>query len=179
MRRLAAAVGPGSTHAEWARLVARHHRTVWLSVVAMGVDPEVARDVVQATWAKLLSQIEAGVIVDIRWPGLAITQARFIALDELRRARMRRPANAALEEVPGSASDPQAHLLNREQLARAARALAGCSAQEQRVFRHVYEDPSRPHVEIAAEVGLSVQRVRQIICEVRKKVRAHLEEGQP
>jgi DNA-directed RNA polymerase specialized sigma24 family protein len=39
----------------------------------------------------------------------------------------------------------------------------------------VYEDPGVPHAEVAVKVGLSVQRVRQILCEVRKTLREALE----
>jgi RNA polymerase sigma-70 factor (ECF subfamily) len=40
----------------------------------------------------------------------------------------------------------------------------------------IYENPDLPHAEAAAQVGLSVQRVRQILCEVRKRLRAVLSE---
>ena len=41
------------------------------------------------------------------------------------------------------------------------------------MFRAHHDD--RPHAAIAADFGLSVQRVRQIVCEVRAKLRAAME----
>jgi RNA polymerase sigma-70 factor (ECF subfamily) len=163
----------------WDRIVARHTRAVWLTVVSLGVPADKARDVVQATWARLYEQRRSFErsrgTTEVKMPGLAIAQARFLAIDALRRSRVERRHLATVVADDVDHIDPERQVMSRERLARAADALAKCTAQEQRIFRTVYDDPARPHADIAADVGLSVQRVRQILCEVRAKLREAME----
>jgi len=169
--------GPRLDRAAWHHLVVRHGRAVWLSIVALGVAPDLARELAQATWLRLFEQVERGAIPEVRMPGLALAQARFLALDELRRQRagLQRLADVAeLDAVPDPA-DAEAELIVRERFDRALAALRGCSPMEQRIFHLVYDDFERPHAAIAAEVDLSTQRVRQILCAVRARLRAALE----
>jgi RNA polymerase sigma-70 factor (ECF subfamily) len=67
-------------------------------------------------------------------------------------------------------------LLSEEQLSRAHAALEQVSPSARNVFLLACDGQELPHAEVAARVGLSVQRVRQILCEVRKKLRSALEE---
>lgn len=168
---------PSQLDAFWRDAIARHDRTVWLSVIALGVAPEPAREIVQTTWARLIEQVRSGAVVDVKLPGLALTQARFLGIDELRRARRdaRRHADVAELDVVHGTGDTEGDLVTRENLGRALRELGKCTAQQQHIFRLVYED-ALPHTDVATEVGLSVQRVRQILCEVRSKLRTVLEE---
>ena len=69
----------------------------------------------------------------------------------------------------------EARYLAAERLTRAKARLAELSPSARKVFELLYGDPHLSHAEIAARIGLSVQRVRQIICEVRKELRADLE----
>jgi DNA-directed RNA polymerase specialized sigma24 family protein len=50
------------------------------------------------------------------------------------------------------------------------------SAQQQRIFRRAVEEHV-PHADLAREEGLSLQRVRQILWEVRVALRAAIEEA--
>ena len=70
---------------------------------------------------------------------------------------------------------PEAELLTREQLRQVLNILEGCSESARVVFFHVYSDPAPNHQVVADRVGLSLQRVRQIRCEVRQKMRRALE----
>jgi RNA polymerase sigma-70 factor (ECF subfamily) len=161
---------------DWGQLVQRYDRSVWLSVVALGIAPDQAREIAQMAWAKLFEQRRRGVIRELKLPGLAIAQARFLALDALRHREVEQ-RHAAETTAVGNVLDeldPEREAITRERALRAAEALARCTAQEQRVFRAVYDD-TRPYAEIAAELALSVQRVRQIVCEVRKKLREAME----
>ncbi len=159
----------------WGPLVARHGRVVWLSILALGVPPDQAREIAQAAWARLVEQHASGALAELRMPGLVLAQARFLALDALRRLRSehRHLAEAAADDV--DLLDPERQVIARERLGRALGALGRCSFKEQQIVRAVYDDPSRSHAEIAAEVKLSVQRVRQVLCEVRRKLRAAME----
>ena len=48
------------------------------------------------------------------------------------------------------------------------------TVRERGVFRSVLESPDAPHRELAEREGLSVQRFRQVLCNVRAKLRAAL-----
>ena len=60
-----------------------------------------------------------------------------------------------------------------------ARALEQCPARARRVFEAVYQNPELSYEELAARLGLSAQRVKQTVCEVRKRLRAVLAEEIP
>ncbi len=168
----------------WDALVSRHHHRVVVSLLARGIRVDRAHELAQETWARLLQQQQKGMLTELRLPQLAITQATFLAADEVRRVR-RESLAGAVEELPESHHpvDPsvsaEQRLLSEEQLSRAQAALQQCSASAQRVFQLACDGQELPHAEVAARVGLSVQRVRQILCEVRKKLRSALEEEAP
>jgi RNA polymerase sigma factor (sigma-70 family) len=169
----------------WDWLIERHQHRVVVALLARGVRMDHAREFAQEAWARLIQQQRKGALRELRLPSLAITQATYLALDEARRSRREGEAYPGRNDVEGLAEreqplDPsasaEARLLSEEQLQRAHAALKSCSPGAQRVFRLVYEGPDLPHAEVAAQVGLSTQRVRQILCEVRKKLRAALED---
>ncbi len=167
--------------AAWDALVARHHRRVVVSLLAKGVRVDRAHELAQETWARLIQQQQRGLLTELRLPNLALTQAAFLAADDARRSR-RESISGAVEELPERQHpvDPsvsaERRLLSEEQLSRAHAALAQVSPNARTVFLLACDGQELPHAEVAARVGLSVQRVRQILCEVRKKLRSALEE---
>jgi RNA polymerase sigma factor (sigma-70 family) len=170
--------------AAWDALVSRYHHRVVVSLLARGIRVDRAHELAQETWARLIQQQQKGMLTELRLPQLALAQAAFLAADEARRVR-RESLAGAVEELPESHHpvDPsvsaERRLLSEEQLSRAQAALQQCSASAQRVFQLACDGQELPHAEVAARVGLSVQRVRQILCEVRKKLRSALEEEAP
>ncbi|MEQ8280217.1 MAG: sigma-70 family RNA polymerase sigma factor [Deltaproteobacteria bacterium] len=156
----------------WTRAVEQHGRRVVVHLLAMGVEIEAAKEIAQRAWARIFEQHRAGRLERLELPGVVIQQARFFALDA-RRGRREGPAT-----LVANTPDPERQLLAREQIERAFATIERCSPRAQQVFRMAYEDPSRRHADIAADVGLSVQRVRQILCEVRRAVRDALEDDQ-
>lgn len=165
----------------WDALISRHHRRVVVSLLAKGVRVDRAHELAQETWTRLIQQQQRGLLTELRLPNLAITQASFLAADEARRSR-RESISGNVEELPERQHpvDPsvsaERRLLSEEQLAKAHEALAGCSQSARNVFLLACDGQELPHAEVAARVGLSVQRVRQILCEVRKRLRTALEE---
>lgn len=168
----------------WNTLIARHQHRVLVSLLARGVRVDRARELTQETWARLIQQQQKGLLTELRLPHLALTQAAFLAADEARRTR-REAVSAPVEELPEAhqpvdpAASAERRLVSEEQLARAREALSECPERSQRVFHLACDGQELPHAEVAARVGLSVQRVRQILCEVRKKLRGALEEESP
>ena len=162
--------------ARWDDAVRRHDRRVYLSVLALGIAPERAREIVQMTWTRLLEQHARGALEQLELPGLAIRQARFLALNDHQRAKTEMRVLAAVpEQAPEP--DPAAIAGSREQIARVLDALATCSPTARKVFRIVYATPGGTAATAAQEVGLSLQRVRQILCETRAHIRRAMKEG--
>jgi RNA polymerase sigma factor (sigma-70 family) len=167
--------------AAWDELFRRHNRQVVLALLARRVRPDAARDLAQEAWIRLIEQQRRGRLPELALPGLAITQAMFLARDRARHgdARYR---HVSLEQAGGgdavrdAAIDPEGALVARDRLARARAVLATCGDSHRRVFRAMYGGVERSAAEVAQTTGLSVQRVRQIMCEVRKKLRAALED---
>ena len=161
----------------WDKLIRAHDRRVFLSVLALGVRPDRARDVVQTAWTRLIEKDQRGEITKDNLVGLAIAQARFLALDELRRTSDERKRNDVHAADVLDEFDAERAVLGRERFDRAMLVLQGCSPSAQRLFQLLYAEPPMSYQRAAAELGLSLQRVRQLMCEVRKKLRVALEEG--
>jgi RNA polymerase sigma-70 factor (ECF subfamily) len=169
----------GNTEA-WSALVQRHNHRVVVSLLARGVRIDRAKDVAQEAWMRLVEQQRQGRLDRLQLPGLAITQAVFLSLEAQRReANSRRhdpidePAVAAALRDPQG--DAESHLLTAERVTRAIEVLSTCSPSAKKVFRLAYGGEGLSHAEVAQRVGLSLQRVRQILCEIRAKLRAALE----
>lgn len=154
----------------WDALIRQHDRKVLLSLIALGIDRDRARELAQATWARLFEQHQRGRLEELELPGLAIRQARFLAIDGFRHTgRQRRMLSLAPAEADRIDGAHQA--LSRDQLRRALEALATCSATAQQLFRLLYSDPPMTCAEAARELGLSAERARHIVCETRKLIR--------
>jgi RNA polymerase sigma-70 factor (ECF subfamily) len=125
---------------------------------------------------RLIHKQRSGRLSSLRLPGLALAQAQWLAL-EAARTRQRR---ALLYDEPlrrneaDPAVDPENWTLQRERMRGIQRELARCPARAQQVFYAVYGPEPRGHAEVAREMGLSLQRVRQILCEVRARLRSKL-----
>jgi RNA polymerase sigma factor (sigma-70 family) len=163
--------------AAWNALVNTHNHRVVVSLLAHGVRLDRAKDLAQDAWLRLVEQQREGKLSHLRLPGLAIIQAGFLAREAARgarRAELRGDAGLAAK-----VADPQANaetkLLAEEQLSRAEQVLSQCSPSARTVFLLVYGGEGLSHAEAAARVGLSLQRVRQIVCEVRKVLRTKVE----
>jgi RNA polymerase sigma-70 factor (ECF subfamily) len=159
--------------AVWDDAIRLHDRRVYLSVLALGLPPDRAREVTQQTWTRLMEQHAQGKLDQLELPGLAIRQARFLALNEHQRSRTELRVLAAVPEPP--AVDPERALASRQELERVLAALATCSPTARKVFRLVYATPGGNAASAAQAVGLSLQRVRQILCETRSHIRKQME----
>jgi RNA polymerase sigma-70 factor (ECF subfamily) len=176
---LCAAALEGDTDA-WSALVQRHNQRVVVALLARGVRIDRAKDIAQEAWMRLVEQQRLGRLERLQLPGLAIAQATFLALESARReATARRHEPLDEPSVAAFLADPQvdaeARLMTQERVARALEVLSGCSPSARQVFRLAYGGDGLSHADVADRVGLSLQRVRQILCEVRAKLRLALE----
>lgn len=161
----------GETDA-WNALVARHERRVLLYLVARGLRPCRAREIAQDAWIRLIEQQRAGNLDRLDLPGLVLAQARWLHLDAMRRERV----GVSLDEArhvcePGAEDQP----LDRLRLSRAFDALDACGSRDRALFVAAYEEVVS-HGDLAIRFGLSLQRTRQILCEVRRRLRIALGE---
>jgi RNA polymerase sigma factor (sigma-70 family) len=165
----------------WNKIIRGSERRVLLSLLARGVRLDRAREICHETWARLYEQYALGRLDRVALPGIAIVQAGFIAAQDGRRADLAR-LHARLELTPevkalvDPLSSPEEQIASRELLERAGRALEQCSPRAQEIFQVVYNNPETPHAELAGRLGLSVQRLRQTLCEVRARIRRALAE---
>jgi RNA polymerase sigma-70 factor (ECF subfamily) len=67
--------------------------------------------------------------------------------------------------------------IQRQRLARVQRALAACPPSARQVFEYVYGHPELTYEQVALKFQLSAQRTKQIVCEIRKRLREALEEA--
>jgi DNA-directed RNA polymerase specialized sigma24 family protein len=159
--------------AVWDDAIRRFDRQVFLSVLALGVNPDRAREISQAAWTKLIERHATGGLAELELPGLAIRQARFLGLNELARTKVeKRVLSAVPDDAPSI--DVERQVDSRAQVEKVLAALATCSPTARRVFRLVYATRGGSPAHAAKEVGLSLQRVRQILCETRAHIRKSL-----
>lgn len=174
----------GGDSRAWSALVQRHNARVMVALLARGVRVDRAKDIAQEAWMRLVEQQRHGKLQRLQLPGLAIAQATFLALENARReasARRHDPIDEPL--VAASLADPrddaESRMLTEERVDRALEVLSGCSRSAREVFRLAYGGEGLSHAEVARRVGLSLQRVRQILCEVRARLRAALGGQEP
>lgn len=162
--------------APWGDLIRAHDHAVRMSLLALGLRPDRAREIAQAAWLRLMERHQAGDLVTIELPGLAIRQARFLALDELRRDAAERRRADEIDPDDATAADAlERQLASRELLDRVVAVLATCAPSARQLFELHY-GRNLSHADAAAALGLSVQRTRQLLCETRARIRAALAE---
>jgi RNA polymerase sigma factor (sigma-70 family) len=169
------AIAPLPPSTDWQDAATRFHRRILVSVLAYGVRADRAEEVVQATWSALIAAERTGQLTRVELPGLALAQARFFALKELKRHGLERRTMVVsdeLAELADSGGTPEAELLAKEHAAQLMLAIEQMPESAQRLFRLLYADPKLPHADAARELGLSLQRVRQLSSELKQRVRA-------
>ncbi len=164
--------------AAWNLLAHRYSRIVEVALLAEGCSLLESRDFAQEAWLRVIEQSRRGQLTRLELPGLVITQARFLALDA-RRSERRRVVVYAAAFPHSREENPESRVLARADLARANAVLADCHPSARRTFELLHADPPSTVLEIANRLGLSVQRIRQIVCEVRARLRAALREELP
>lgn len=158
----------------WKQAVAEHDHPLIVSLLAAGLRLDEARDVAQEAWLRVMEAASAGRLERVELPGLVIRQASFIVADRQRARRLRTPAAAQdLDALPASeTTEGPTHA--RELLEVVDAELATATPRARGVFFAVLNAPDAAHRALAAQEGLSLQRFRQVLCEVRAKLRRGL-----
>jgi RNA polymerase sigma factor (sigma-70 family) len=156
----------------WQEEIARHGHRVVVALVARRIPPQQARDLAQEAWTRLIEREDA--LGRIELPGLVIQQALFLARDEARSER--RQQALPFDPVAAIEAGPEPRYLSAEALSRARGVIASLPARTRQIFERCCEHPELSHAEVAQQLDVSVQHVRQTLYEVRKRVREMLEE---
>lgn len=163
----------------WDELMRRHGRRVVVALVSRGIPLERAKELAQDAWMRVIDRHRAGLIPELSLPGLIITQASFLARDDVRREGRRAKLDEPRQHAAGDvALDLEQQLDARQQLRVVRTVLDRASPNARQVFALLYGERALSPTEVASELGLSVQRVRQIVCELRKRMRAELVEAE-
>jgi RNA polymerase sigma factor (sigma-70 family) len=160
--------------AAWGALYSRHERRLVVVLLARGMAVDEAKDVAQEAWAQLIKMAQAGRLQRLELPGLAVRQALF--LDAKRRQTENRRSDLMyLMPVSPDDSGPEAALASRQQLGRAEVLLRDETELNRQIFHFAHAD-GLSHQEIGDRLGRSEQRVRQILCEIRARLRQAFED---
>ena len=158
----------------WDQLIEVHSRRVVVALLARGLPLDRAKDLADDAWVRIIQQHRAGRLPELKIPGIVIMQALFLARDAQRVSMRRAAVDARMGGdygLQGGNDDVEKQLLAREQLRRIAKVVEAASPTARRVFELSYGESNRDASEIAEEIGISIQRVRQVTCELRKRIR--------
>lgn len=163
----------GFVKTDWAVQIEKHGHVVVVALLAQGVRLHDAKDLAQEAWTRLISADANGRLDRIELPGLAIRQALFLAAE--RRRIDRRRVAVAVEESTCIAGDLEQEVAARQVLGVVAAELGRTTPRAQAVVVSVL-NADGPHQAQAATLGLSTQRFRQVLCQVRARLRAVIDE---
>ena len=166
---------------DWDGQMRKHGRRVVVSLLARGVAPERAKELAQEAWLRVIQSYRRGRLSELKLPALVITQAQFLALDERRRSEHRYAYETVDDEAHGPIVGDQRQLEGqleaRQQLRIIQAVVARSHTNAQRVFALLYGGTGMSAAQIAEQLGISEQRVRQITCELRARIRRELQGG--
>lgn len=172
---------------DWDEQIARYDRRVVMALVARGVALDEAQEIAQEAWIRLVEQHRGGQLERLSLPGLAIRQAYFLASDRRRKQARRgdlarRHAGAGsggVETIVDALDERRAPDVERQLDARAdlrivLDVVASRGHTARAVFDGLYGPRAAAPAELARELGISVQRVRQVACELRAAIRKRM-----
>jgi RNA polymerase sigma factor (sigma-70 family) len=155
------------------RLAREHAAAVFRYLLTVVGDRDLAQDLVQDTFVRLHRHArDAG-------PGLVFTTARSVALDHLRRRKIRRrhehhDQDTALDRAAAADQPaPDRSLEDQEFRRDLARALARLPEEQRTVF-HLTEIEGRPYDEVARVLGISPGTIASRKHHAVRKLREHL-----
>jgi RNA polymerase sigma-70 factor (ECF subfamily) len=166
-----------ATRIDWKQCVSTHTHVVVLGLLASGAPLDEAQELAHESFARLFEQWATGKLTELDFPGLAMRQALFLLGDRRRTRGSARHRAAELDEaghLPSDAPSAEDRLVDRQALETAQLALADLSPRGRSVLAAVLSRPEVPHSDLAQREGISVQRFRQVLCEVRARLRTAL-----
>lgn len=170
---VASTAAPTLGRADFAGLYAAHARPLWAYLRRVCGDPELADDLVQESFVRLLRQgVAPRAGTDLK--SYLYKTATHLAVDQFRAAgrrlrwfgrRLEDEDDDAVADLP-AAADVERDVLRRHDL---DRAFARLRPQERALLWLAYAE-GMEHREIAAALGLKVESIRVLLFRARKKM---------
>jgi len=151
----------GGDHAAWQTVVERYSRLLWSVGRGHRLSDAQAADAVQATWLRLVENVDA--IRDPgRLPGWLRTTARRECLDIIRRTSREHLADPSAQDstvepvADRDDVDPEAFVLRRERADRVRAAVRQLPEHSQQLLELLLASPRLSYEEIGARLGMPV-----------------------
>lgn len=155
----------------WRNAIATHDHRLVVTLLAAGLRLDEARDVAQEAWLRLIEASASGRIEHIELPGLVIRQASYLVADRRRSAGKQRVGQLEEAQAIAAVETAESAAEARELLSLVDGTLAAGSPRSRRVFLATLNEPEMSQGVLAEREGLSLQRFRQVLCEVRARLR--------
>jgi RNA polymerase sigma factor (sigma-70 family) len=150
-----ATLAVGGDKGAWADLVEEFGGMVWSIARSQGLSSADAEDAVQATWLRLVENLDR--IHDrTRVGGWLATTARRECLSVIRRSGRVRPYGDDLPDVRSDEPAPVDRLIEEERDVAVRDALARLAPRDRALLRMLAAEPSPRYDEIAAALGMAV-----------------------
>jgi RNA polymerase sigma factor (sigma-70 family) len=161
-------------HSAWNALVEEFGGLVWAVARAHRLSDADAADVVQATWLRLVENLDALREADRIGAWLATT-ARREALRVLRAAQRQVPTGEDFADQPDEHVEPASELMSEERDAGLWRAFGRLSARDQALLRLLTADPMPHYQEIAAALDMPIGSIGPTRARALERLRRELE----
>lgn len=157
--------------AAWDELIRQHNPAVLRRLLRFGLPLPVAEELAGDTWSTLFVRAQEGRLRLLQLPGLALQQARFLCLEYARAAQRTRPEDAEFfQNIEAECRSQEDEVAVRERREAVAEALSTLSPGQQRILRLLYwAGLSAP--EAARQLSITPQRVNEVACEARQRLR--------
>ncbi len=169
----------GGDQAAWHDVVERYSALLWSVVRRFRLPDAQAADAVQATWLRLLENVDT-IRDPERLAGWLRTTVRRECLETIRRSGRERPSDphapqAAVEPVSDRAdADPEAVLLRRERTDLVRAAVRALPEHSQQLLGLLVASPALSYEEIGARLGMPVGSIGPTRARVLARLRASL-----
>ncbi len=152
--RLVTLAADGDTGA-WADLVEEFGGMVWSIARAQGLSGADAEDAAQATWLRLVENLDR-IHDPTRVGGWLATTARRECLTVIRRSRRVRPCGDDLPDLPSDEPAAVERLIDEERDVAVREALARLAPRDRALLRMLAAEPAPSYDEIGAALGMAV-----------------------
>lgn len=156
----------------WDLIIARYNTLLVAVFIGYSITRHRAYELCQEVWLKLFLKARAGQLESLKVPGLPVRAARYRALDEVRGARPMESLDAEDAPEPFDLAPNAEELAARQRSVQLARRMLRALPPRQRQVMALAGVEGRPQAEVARELGISKQRVKQTLCEARSRMRA-------
>lgn len=166
----------------WEDLYAEYSRLLWGVARRFRLDEHQRADAVQATWLKLLENID-GIRDPACLPGWLATTVRRICADKVRSSQREKPVEVlgewrvVLERAEDDDTCPVRSLIRREHQAAVRLVLAELPEQQKHLLQLLHASPPPSYQELSELTGMPVGSIgptrARILAKLRSALQAH------